>query len=300
MAKITLIAIPSNSDIVRLNANLERNYMNLTTMRWSKSLVVVWTTALVLYAVGSRASQEAVRPHQQSPGIASAERSITGELNASAALELLYGSYNAETKTATWRNASIPEVSSGNLELKTGQAMLVSNVATFDFSDHGKQKEVFVTNAIPDGLGGDCHACSALLGITIFVKAGSSWKIESHQPYVASIGMWGSVGDHFMWVRAGDDRYALVIDDRGHRFISADIFVPEHGKFSHVISDSATGKSDDERLTVTTRFLPAKDGAHDNVKVSFYHQMPRQPKHVENHIYQYATDKYVLIKKDLP
>jgi hypothetical protein len=178
----------------------------------------------------------------------------------------------------------------------------VSSAATFDFSEQGKQKKVLVTNAVPES--GGCHACTGLLGIAIFVKDEANWKVESNDPYVASMGASGMIGDRFEWQPAGDDKFALVIggDDMhgGIATVYTDVFVRENGKFSHLLTDGVTGESEEEKLNVATVLLRGKNGAHYDAKVSLSYEMPGQPKYIENHEYQFAGDKYVLARKDDP
>lgn len=238
-------------------------------------------------------------------GIAMASRAIPGEFNVSAALELLYGPYDEDSKVATWPDASVPPDLPwrDNLVFAPGKSMSVTGVATFEFSEGGKQKKVLVTNAVPDG--GGCHACTALLGVAIFVKDGGNWKVESNSPYVASMGAMGSVGDRFKWLPAGDDSYALVVNGedmhQGYATESTDAFLrSKNGTFSRLISDGDTGESDQEGLSVETIFLKGKNPAHYDIKVSLSYELQGQPKYIANHIYQYSGGKYVLVRKDDP
>ena len=241
---------------------------------------------------------------QKACAAAIASRSIPGEFNIPAALEILYGSYDARRKAAIWEDAELPATlkDSENLMLQPGKPVRVSSAAIFDFSEQGKQKKVLVTNAVPES--GGCHACTGLLGIAVFVKDEASWKVESNDPYVASLGASGTVGDRFEWQPAGDDKFALVIGGNdmhgGIATVYTDVFVRENGKFSHLLTDGVTGESEEEKLNVATVLLKGKNNAHYDAKISLSYEMPGQPKYIENHEYQYVGDKYVLVRKDDP
>lgn len=238
-------------------------------------------------------------------GVAMASRTIPGEFNTPAALELLYGPYDETTKTASWQDASVPPGLPwrDNLQLTPGKALLVKGVATFDLSEGGKQKKIFVTNAVPDG--GGCHACTGLLGVAVFAKDGNNWKVESNSPYVASMGVSGSVGDRFEWTPAGDDSYALIVSggdsQQGYETASMTAFVrAKDGTFSPAIDDADTGASEQMSLSTQTTFLKGKDAAHYDIKVAYSYQLPGQAVYVADHVYQYAGGKYVLVRKDDP
>ena len=118
-----------------------------------------------------------------------------------------------------------------------------------------------MTNAVPED--GGCHACTGLLGVAVFVKDGNNWKVESNEPYLASMGAMGSVGDRFDWVPAGDDAYALVVggDDmqQGYQTTYVAAFLRgKDGKFSPAIDDADAGASDQEALSTRTTFLKGK------------------------------------------
>ncbi|MBU9192994.1 hypothetical protein KTD33_00415 [Burkholderia gladioli] len=242
---------------------------------------------------------------QTACGVAMASRAITGEFNAPAALELLYGPYTQATATARWDDASVPADLPwrDNLSLTAGGALDVKSVATFTFAEGGKSKKVLVTSATPQG--GGCHACTGLLGVAVFVQDGGKWKIESNQPYVASMGASGSVGNHFEWMAAGDDTYALVVGGgdmhQGYETASTAAFLRQKdGKFVNIVDDGDTGSSDQQMLSASTTFIKGKDSAHYDVKVTISYTMPGKSVYVADHIYQYSGGKYVLTKKDDP
>ncbi len=238
-------------------------------------------------------------------GVAMASRSIQGEFNIPAALELLYGPYDAQSKTATWSDAAVPSELPWreNLQLSDGKPLAVTGMATFVLSEGGQEKKVLVTNAVPAD--GGCHACTGLLGVAIFRKDGNSWKIDSNQPYVASMGTMGTVGNKFEWAPSGDGKYALIVSGgdmhQGYQTAYMTAFVRgKDGKFVSIVDDGDTGASDTESLDVKTSFVKGKDPAHYDVKVAFSYSIPGQADYVADHIYQYSGDKYVLVKKDDP
>jgi hypothetical protein len=238
--------------------------------------------------------------------IAMASRAIHGDFSAPAALELIYGPYDEQKKSATWSDVSVPADLpwAQNLNLSSGAAMNVTAMATLDFAEGGKQKKLFVTNAVPED--GGCHACTGLLGVATFVKDGADWKVESSAPFVASMGAMGIVGNKFDWVAAGDDSYALIVtgDDmhQGYETSSTDIFVRSGagGKFDRIIADADTGASDQEVVSADTTFLKGKDPHHYDVKVTYSYSIPQQKTFVADHVYQFVKSKYVLVRKDDP
>lgn len=242
---------------------------------------------------------------QTACGIAMASRAITGEFSAPAALELLYGVYDPASGAARWDDASVPVDLPWreNLGLGNGGVMQVKSMATFSFSEGGKSKTVLVTSAMPEG--GGCHACTGLLGVTVFVRDGDKWRIDSSQPYIASMGAFGSAGNHFEWAAAGDDAYALVVGGgdmhQGYETTSTTVFLRQKdGKFVSIIDDGDTGHSDQESLSAQTTFIKGKDPAHYDVKVAVSYRLPGKSVYIADHIYQYSGGKYVLTKKDDP
>lgn len=238
-------------------------------------------------------------------GVAMASRAIQGEFNVPAALELLYGPYDAQSRAATWDDAAVPSDLPwrDNLQWTAGKSWVVTAVASFGFSEGGQQKKVLVTNAVPDG--GGCHACTGLLGVAIFKQEGNAWKIDSSQPYVASMGAMGSVGGGFDWTPAGDDKYALIVTGgdmhQGYQTAYTAAFVREKdGKFVQVVDDADTGASDTETVEVQTSFVKGKDPAHYDVKIAFSYAVPGKAAYVADHIYQFSGGKYVLVRKDDP
>lgn len=238
--------------------------------------------------------------------VAMASRAIHGEFSALAALELLYGPYDEQKKAAVWSDAVVPTDLpwAQNLNLSSGESMNVTAMATFDFTEGGKQKKLFVTNAVPEN--GGCHVCTGLLGVATFVKDGSDWKVESTAPFVASMGAMGLVGNKFDWVAAGDENYALVVtgDDihQGYETSSTDIFLrgSTSGKFDRVITDVDTGASNQETVSADTTFLKGKDPHHYDVKVTYSYSIPEQKTYVADHVYQFVKSKYVMVRKDDP
>ncbi len=231
-------------------------------------------------------------------------RAILGPFSESAALELLYGPYDAKTMSASWSDAAVPPDLpwAENLQIKAGEDLLVTNVATLAYSADGKEKKVFVTNAVQEN--GGCHACTGLLGVAIFVKDGSQWKLESNEPYVASMGASGSVGGKFEWIPAGDNIYALVVSGgdmhQGIISVSTSVFALENGKFVPLPVDGAEAEAENEGIEVSTAFLKGKNPSHYDMKVTLSYTMPGQRRYIENHLYQYVGDKYVLVQKDDP
>jgi hypothetical protein len=236
-----------------------------------------------------------------------AARAIHGEFNAPAALELLYGSYITKEKAARWADATVPANLpwADNLSLSPGDVMFVTNVASFDFTEAGKQKKLFVTNALSEK--GGCHACTGLLGVAIFAKDGADWKLEAHEPYLASMGQSGMVGSSFKWVTSSDDNYALVVGGgdmhQGQVTVSTAVFLRNNeGRFKRVLEDSDTGTSEQVSLDVDTAFIKGKNPRHYDIKVSFTYNMAGQKTYVANHVYEFVDKKeeYVLVRKDDP
>jgi hypothetical protein len=63
---------------------------------------------------------------------------------------------------------------------------------------------------------------------------------------------------------------------------------------------AATGASDTESEEAETTFLKGKDPHHYDVKVVYSYSIPDQKTYVADHVYQFAKNKYVLVKKDDP
>lgn len=234
-----------------------------------------------------------------------ASRSIHGDFSIPAALELLYGPYDTQRNAAKWTDVAVPADLpwADNLAWSAGEPMTVTGVRAFDFTEAGKSKKLLVTKAVSEK--GDCHACTGLLGVATFVREGENWKVESAEPYVASMGSSGSIGDRFSWLTAGDDSYALVVggDDmhQGDMTATTNVFLrTAGGRLRQVLMDGDTGTSEQETLSVDTAFIKGKNTRHYDLKVSVSYNMAGQKTYVANHLYEFEDKKnaYVLVKKD--
>jgi hypothetical protein len=114
---------------------------------------------------------------------------LKGEYSSARAMELMYGSYDADTKSSVWTPAQGP-----NYGARWPDLLRVHVLTDETYSDGGVPRHVLVTWGKPEESGAgeySCHACGVLIGVSVLRKDGKEWKVESSDLQLALIGAFG-------------------------------------------------------------------------------------------------------------
>lgn len=128
-------------------------------------------------------------------------RVITGAFNDVKALEILYGTYQASTQTASWENLQPPTTLDGYEDF-LGKSGIVKLMDSKEYTEQEKIKHIVLTATTVN------DSTQFLLNAAVFVKTGNSWHIEAEYPYlkVAKNGE----PKIMRWERIGKGKYAIV------------------------------------------------------------------------------------------
>ncbi|MEI6746865.1 MAG: hypothetical protein WCL34_12955 [Methylococcaceae bacterium] len=104
-------------------------------------------------------------------------RMITGAFDDGKALEILYGNYDANTKTASWENIDPPS-SLENHENFAGKTGTVKILESKEFTQDGIVKHALVTSTSVS------YPADVLLSSVVFIKKGDKWRVEKEHSYL--------------------------------------------------------------------------------------------------------------------
>ncbi len=105
-------------------------------------------------------------------------RMITGAFDDGKALEILYGNYDANTKTASWENIDPPS-SLEDYDKFSGKTGTVKILESKDFTQDGNTKHIVLTSTSVS------YPTDVLLSSTVFVKKGDKWQIEKEHSFLS-------------------------------------------------------------------------------------------------------------------
>ena len=218
-------------------------------------------------------------------------RMIVGAFDDIKALEILYGPYLPEAKSALWQNIAPPK----NMDILEKNDGLVRTFLSKDFTENGVEKHLQLTATkpnIPDGY--DCHACAPLVGAAIFVKIGDKWRVEAHYPYLGILGHSGQP-PKMSWLQVGKDKFALLTEGGdmhqgiGSAYVGVD-FLNELG-LKPILSFGADFEDGNyPNVSVAFGSLPAM--GLSEVVITVDREGEKQQKMQAIHRFRFANDKY--------
>jgi tetratricopeptide (TPR) repeat protein len=104
-------------------------------------------------------------------------RNIKGAFDDGKALEILFGNYDANNKTASWEKID-PPTSLEGYEKFAGETGIVKVLESKDFEQDGKTKHILLISTSVSYVDG------ALLSSVVFVKNDDKWEIEKERSYL--------------------------------------------------------------------------------------------------------------------
>jgi hypothetical protein len=143
---------------------------------------------------------------------------INGDFSIPGALESLYGNYQAETGTATWKYLLVPyrppflfpDIQGVRFDTSAGTVRVIWD---WPFWQHSVEKHFIVTATQPESEKEyDCHACPFLIGAFVFSKQQGRWSVESGEKYLTVGGAFGQVPKPH-GVQIDPDHYQVLVDN---------------------------------------------------------------------------------------
>ena len=104
-------------------------------------------------------------------------RMITGAFDDGKALEILFGNYDANTKTASWEKIDPPS-SLEDYDKFSGKTGTVKILESKEFTQDGNTKHIVLTSTSVS------YAADVLFSSAVFVKKGDKWQIEKEHSYL--------------------------------------------------------------------------------------------------------------------
>lgn len=127
------------------------------------------------------------------------------------AMRMLYGNYDAQTRSSTTAVGGTNNSKSDNAGM---QQLIVRPVFHADINEAGANKFAVLTYAVPrTGFG--CHACAPTIGMAVFSNTAQNWSIEASNKAVTKAGGWGQPPTDIQLVEIGTNRHAVQIRDVG-------------------------------------------------------------------------------------
>lgn len=149
------------------------------------------------------------------------------------ALKLMYGNYDASTKTATLSCSDAQRVDNlkthgswwpcyEDYSVVSVEIILMATVPIWTDPKHKIEETYLVTSAVPAHapLGFDCHSCEPAIGVAQFVWQDQKWKLERANATVSFYGSWG--GPPIVDLMAiGPSQYGVLLskDDGGQGYM---------------------------------------------------------------------------------
>lgn len=128
-------------------------------------------------------------------------RNIKGAFDDGKALEILFGNYDANNKTASWEKID-PPTSLESYEKFAGETGIVKVLESKDFEQDGKMKHILLT------LTSVSYVDNTLLSSIVFVKNDDKWRIEKEHSYLKVFKK--DFPKTLRWEQIGKERYGLI------------------------------------------------------------------------------------------
>lgn len=231
----------------------------------------------------------------------------TSNFNSIKALELVYGNYDVATKTATWATFETEDFENYSLMKMSASVLLFKQ-----FQENGLQKYLLVTQT--EKPNGGCHACGAILGLAIFTKKDTYWKVDAALKHAGEQGRFGNL-DQPSLAKIGKDKFALKFswgDMHQGNVDGGDYYISLEGKvFKEILSYSTIETSYNDGVVteydVSTNskafFIQGENPNYLDVKVvttgkkavkvgKRYYLKP----YTNTNLYKYKDGKYELVR----
>ena len=165
-------------------------------------------------------------PQQQPAGLAEAD-----------AMKMLYQSYDDKLKAYVWASPQIPD-GLCYFDFYSGQPLFVTAYKSWQVQEGGNSKVYLVTSAQPDDPSWGKHPDAPLVGVAVFTRDGSNWRIELQNSALGCFGTLGSPAGISL-VQWADNIHALRIDssstNQGETSGDILLLAPVSGSFKKIL-----------------------------------------------------------------
>lgn len=249
-------------------------------------------TAVATQALGAAGAARVQAPVPDSPN----PREFLGDFTDRAALATLYGDYDDQRGIAIWPDVHLPLASPG-AALLNGKAALVRAAGSAEYTSDGGVKRMLVTAASPTVEGGyTCHACAPLVGIAIFGRTETGWRVETE---IRDLTLWGAFGNIGMpqWLQVGRNRYGLALMSadmhQGNGDAVVQVFAQKDNNFVRVFEYSDSG---DGEIAFEISALQGNDIEHFDLKVVETRPDSSGAQGNTTHVFEYRGGTYVEVR----
>ncbi|MEK7433827.1 MAG: hypothetical protein AABZ74_11890 [Cyanobacteriota bacterium] len=156
-------------------------------------------------------------------------------------LKTLFDKYDANTDSSN-HNLTKKIIDQFKLGLAFNEDTIFKTtiLGIYDFEKDKKKKYFVLTQTTSSSI--DCHACGALVGISVFYKEKENWVLEEKLDYVSVLGSWGEAPLPDL-VKLGKNEYGLVFYpaflNQGINSISLIVIGKNNNKFQEILSLSS-------------------------------------------------------------
>ncbi len=194
--------------------------------------------------------------HAQSSASRSGSFGVAG-FDVPTAMHTLFGNFNPKAESSSY---DVPQTTVLDLKgssFKIGDKIVIQPLSTLQTTESGQRKVILLTFAVPKESFGrssddlknfECHACTPLIGVAVFVRGEVGWKVESSRTAVARGGGFGDPPTEFRVIVIGPHTKGIEMIDRasgGETTLSRVIMVPWNGKVNlalhYIASDDNHG-----------------------------------------------------------
>lgn len=235
-------------------------------------------------------------------------QTISTDLSLIKGLNLFYGSYNAASKTSSWKTYETEDFENYSLMEASASGSLFKT-----FQENGVQKFLLVTQTVKPN--GGCHACGATLGVAVFSKKDGYWKVDWAQKNLGEYGRWGELDEPSL-AKIGKEKYALKFAwgdmHQGYEQGGDYYFALDNNSFRVILSystladSSASSVLGEDQISVKGKvsFVEGSNPDYYDVKVLITGKKAAKvgksyilKPYSKIEIYTYIGDKYQLVKK---
>jgi hypothetical protein len=161
------------------------------------------------------------------------EGSVPKDFTVANAMKMLYGNFEGETRSSI---SDLPPVADSSLTLPKQNE-------TYPFflgqvTESGVSKIFFGTYASPEG---ECHGCTALIGMAVFIHGNDGWVVESSTKTAVFDGEYGEPPTDVHIVRLGPNHFGVELavssTHQGVGTHAVSILVPWNGDIRRAFQD---------------------------------------------------------------
>lgn len=202
-------------------------------------------------------------------------QTLTANMTVDRAMSLLYSEYDQSTGRALVE-FNKAEAEYGNWV--EGEPIFAKPFFSKTYSEGLKEKFIILTSAAPPGY--DCHACSPVIGASIFVKESTGWKLDLAHKSIGHYFSWGQAAKP-RFERIGKDKYGVILEwedggqgwfsGQAHLLAATDHVLEEVGTFLTSENNAGGVSNREDYVAITGRydFIPGQLNDFYNIRIVY-------------------------------